>query len=46
MGPIQDMEVAVSAPTRLSFGVFFFYINLIIVHKKRFYTYTHKKKTK
>ena len=26
MGPIQDREVAVSAPTRLSFGVFFLHI--------------------
>ena len=43
MGPVQDRKVAESAPTRLSFGVifFFFYINLITVHKKNFFTPTH-----
>ena len=35
MGPVQDREVAESAPARLSFEVFF-YVNLIIVHKKLF----------
>ena len=50
MGPVQDREVAESAPTRLSFGViflFFFHINLIIVHEKNcLHLHTQKKKTK
>ena len=45
MGSVQDREVAESAPTHLSFGEnFFFHINLVIVHKKLFYAFTHKKR--
>ena len=44
MGWVQDREVAESAPTRLSFRIIFFYINLIIEHKKIFYTYTRTKR--
>ena len=44
----QDREVVESAPTRLSFwsNFFFYYINLIIVHKQLFLHLHKKKKTK